>query len=404
MTRVPAVWVPNEELDLVRVSEGTVTAGNPAYRELWEGGLEGAYIPRLLWELSGRPKGSPERGIRDDNRSALLPDHRTTIGEREFLVNVKGCGARYDAYHPRKFSVGVLRQICHDPKIREALEPREGEVPGFLVGERWWGYCPYGGQAADNALNALLASLRAEGDQIAGFRICPLVAAVQLPDPIARVASQFYWMRRYDGSYWQEVRLMPSNVRLYAHSPVTLGVDPARVLSLFQLDTLERSADFLQHLIGSALAATTLLARTLRYDARRGLYTGVDFYEVYLDKDSVVSADGTLHFADLEGIEPFYGSKPGEVKERLFGQFYQNIYEASYAIEMVARETWARLGITASEADRRAWVLDLLERGVRGDPYLRAERTGDRMVLRVEPATDPEQTALEVVFSTGEGA
>ena len=220
---------------------------------------------------------------------------------------------------------------------------------------------------------------------------------------VAAIASSFYWMRRYDGPYWQEVRLMPSNVRLYAHSPLTLGVDPARVLSIFHLDTLERSAAFLERLIGSAVAATTLLARTLRFDARRALYTGLDFYEVYLDKDSVVSADGTLHFADLEGIEPFWGVGPGEVKERLFGQYYQNIYEASYAIEMVARETWRGLGITASEADRRAWVLERLERGVQGDPYVRVERSRDRVMLRIEPAVDPHRTSLEVVWSTGEG-
>ncbi|MCI4320983.1 MAG: hypothetical protein L3K18_03220 [Thermoplasmata archaeon] len=402
---VPAVWVANEPLELVRLTEGLVTVGNPAFRQLWQDGLAGGFVPRLLWELAGRPPGTPAEGIRDDNRSALLPAHRTVVGSQEYVVSVKGCGAKYDAFQPRRLSHGILREICHDPELRRSLEGREGEIPNFLLGERWWGYAPYGGQAADNALVSLLASLRADVDQIAGFHICPVVAAVQLPPAIAAVASQFYWMRRYDGAYWQEVRLMPSNVRLYFHSPLTLGVDPARVLALYQLDSLERCADFLEHLLASAIAATTLLARTLRYDSDRSLYTGLDFFEVYLDKDSVVAGDGTLHFADLEGVEPFQAENPHAVKERIFGQFYQNIYEASYAVEMVARTVWSTLGITASESDRRAWTLERLEHAVQSDPYVRVHRSGERLTLTVEPAVDPEKTSLELIWTSGtEGA
>ena len=401
---VPAVWLPNEELDLVQVREEILTVGNPSFKELWSNGLGGGFVPKLLWELADKPPGQETKGVRDDNRSAVLPAHRTVVGDQEFVAAVKGCGARYDAFQPRKFSVGVLREICHDPKVKEALDRMEGDVPNFLVGERWWGYAPYGGQAVDNALVSLLASLRAEGSSIAGFRICPVVAALQLPARFTQIASQFYWMRRYDGPYWQEVRLMPSNVRLYFHSPITLGVDPARVLGMFHLDSLEKCGAFLRNLLGSALAATTLLARTLRYDAETRRYSGLDFFEVYLDKDSVVAGDGTLYFADLEGVEAFYGENPDAVKERMFGQFYQNIYEASYAVDMVARETWRSLGITASESDRRRWLLELLEQAVSSDPYLATEREGDRMILRVQPAVDPERTALPLVWSSGEGS
>jgi hypothetical protein len=401
LTVVPAVWTENEALDLVRLTDGTVTVGNPAFEHLWTDGLAGAYVPPLLWSLAGRPPGAPARGIRDDNRSALLPEHRVLVGEQEYVVAVKGCGARYDAFQPRKFSAGVLREICHDPSVRQALESVEEDVPSFLVGERWWGYAPYGGQAADNALISLLASLRTETDQIAGFHICPVVAVVQLPTRVAEIASRFYWMRRYDGAYWQEIRLMPSNVRLYFHSPLTLGVDPARVLALYRLDSMERCAAFLENLLASALAATTLLARTLRYDAERGRYSGLDFFEVYLDKDSVIAENGTLHFADLEGVEAFYGENTDAVKERIFGQYYQNIYEASYAVEAVARATWRALGVTASDADRRRWTLERLERAVAGDPYLRVDRDGDRLTLRVEPAVDADKTSIDVAWTSG---
>jgi hypothetical protein len=398
-----AIFVENEAVDLVRVRQGTLTVGNPAFREMWADGLEGAYVPKLLWELVGRPEGTPVGGIRDDNRSAILPGYRRAIGDQEFVAAVKGCGARYDAFEPRRFSVGVLREICHDPAVRRALEGMEGEVPNFLVGERWWGDAPYGGQATDNALVSLLASLRADGDQIAGFYICPVVAAVQIPAAMARLASRFYWMRQYEGPYWQEVRLMPSNVRLYFHSPLTLGVDPARVMAMCELDSIEACGAFLERLLGSALAATTLLARTLRFDEHTRMYSGLDFFEVYLDKDSVVASNGRLYFADLEGVEAFHGENPHSVKERIHAQYYQNIYEASYAVETVAREAWRKLGLTASAADRRGWVLERLERAVRQDPYLRAERDGDRMLLRVEPAIDPALTSLDLLWTSGEG-
>ena len=34
-----------------------------------------------------------------------------------------------------------------------------------------------------------------------------------------------------------------------------------------------------------------------------GRYTGLDFNDVWLDKDAVISPDGTVYFVDLEGIE-----------------------------------------------------------------------------------------------------
>lgn len=403
MSDVPAIVTENEPLDLVRVREGVVTVGNPAFESVWDDGLAGGYVPKLLAEIADLPYEEAGPSFRDDNRSCVLLDRRVPLEGQEYLVNVKGCGARYDAFQPRRLSIGVLREICHDSGLRARLAGREGDLASFLTGERWWGDAPYGGQATDNALISLLASLRAEGNQIAGFYICPVVAAVQLPPRAAEVASRFYWMRRYDGPYWQEVRLVPSNVRLYFHSPLTLGVDPARVLALFGLQTLDACASFLENLLRSAVAATTLLARTLRYDEALGRYSGLDFFEVYLDKDSLVAANGILHFADLEGVEAFHDPRADAVRERLYGQYYQNVYEASYAVDTVARECWRMLGLTSSDHDRRAWVTERLERALRNDPYVRPERRGNGVVLQVAPAVDAERTAVELVWTSPDG-
>ncbi len=400
----PALWVPNDPVDLVRVEEGVEVVGNPRFAADWSSEVRGAYLPALLWQLLDRtPPGRPVRGVRDDNRTAILPERRVTVDEHEYFLAVKGCGAEYDAYEPVRLDAHRLRALCHDPALAARLDGVDGGPAAFIVGERWWGYAPYGGQAGDSALLALLASLRADRNQIAGFYLCPLVAAVRLPDRIARAASEFYWYRRYDGAYWQEVRLMPSNVRLFFHSPVTLGVDSGRVFSLFGLTSFDACERFLERLARSTLAAITLYARSLRRDAATGRYVGLDYDEVYLDKDAVIAPDGTLHFADLEGVEEFFSGGPEAVRERVEMQFYRNLYEATYALEAMALETWRAFGLGSSGRDRRRWVLDVLERALHADPYARVERTASGSRVEIRPAVDPDRLALSLEWASEEG-
>src|SRR5256886_10250945 len=113
---------------------------------------------------------------------------------------------------------------------------------------------------------------RSQEGQIAGFPVCPVVALVRLPDEYASIASQFYWYRRYVGTYWQEIRLMPSNVRVYFHSPVTFGVDTARVFEMFRIESFEAAERFLENIAPSSVAALTLYPRSLRHDDGRRVY------------------------------------------------------------------------------------------------------------------------------------
>lgn len=395
-----ARWVANEPVDLVRLEEGVTVVGNPQWERAWTEAIRGAYLPPLLWKLLEGGPGRVEHAVRDDNRSALLPEHRVLFEETEYLAAVKGCGANFDAYEPRQLSATRLRELCHDPRLAGLLAGDDGAPSSFLVGERWWGNAPYGGQAGDSALLGLLASLRAEANQIAGFYICPVIAAVRLPDAVARVASQFYWYRRYEGAYWQEIRLMPSNVRLYFHSPVTLGLDSGRVFSLFDLTSFDRCERFLARLIRSTVAAITLYARSLRFDETTGRYSGLDFDEVYLDKDAVLAPDGTLHFADLEGVEAVFAESEAKVRERIEHQFYHNLYEATYAVEAMAQETYRYLGLSASSKDRHRWMLDVFQRACQGDPYVRIERDADRSTVVIEPAVDPDRTGVRLDWTS----
>lgn len=398
----PAVVVPNDPVPLVRWTEDLEVLGNPRLEHVWTDDVAGAYVPELLARLAGSPRATV-RGVRDDNRSAILTV-RAVLGDTEYALCVKGCGAEYDAFDHAPLTPARLRTICRDPALRTALDDGLPSDGGFITAERWFGNTPYGAQAPDNAALALLTSLRADPDHLAGLPICPVVAAVRLPPSIARIASRFYWYRRYEGTYWQEVRLMPSNVRLYFHSPVTFGIDTADAFALFGLESYEASEAFLGNLAASCLAALTLYARTLRPDPRTGGYLGLGYHDVWLDKDAVIAPDGSLHFADLEGIEDVPSRGPDGVREAIRSQFHRNLYEATFALEAMSAEVQRRWRPFADDAERRAWLLGLVEDACRRDPYLRAERDGDRLVLHVEPATDADACGCGLEWASGEAS
>jgi len=398
-----AVWVPNDAVRLVRLQQDVEAFGDRRFERFWSADVAGCYVPEILWKLAGRPHGVTVEGVRDDNRSALLPERRWVIGNREFVAAVKGCGAATDAYENVPLTGSRVRSICRDRHFVDALAGEDGAASGFITGERWFGNTPYGGQAPDNAAIGLLTSLRAQEGQIAGFPVCPVVALVRLPDEYASIASQFYWYRRYVGTYWQEIRLMPSNVRVYFHSPVTFGVDTARVFEMFGIGSFEAAERFLENMARSSVAALTLYARSLRHDDGRGVYAGLGYHDVWLDKDAVVAPDGTMHFADLEGIEEIPVRDSEAVREEIERQFHRNVYEAFYALEALALEVDRRWRILRQAAARRTWILETMERACAADPHVAFERRGERLVLEVEPTIDADVCGVEIEVASRVG-
>lgn len=399
-----AVWVPNDSVRLVRVQEDVEVFGDRRFEGFWSHEVEGCYVPESLWKLAGQPRGVPVEGVRDDNRSALLPERRWVVRDREFVAAVKGCGAATDAYENVPLTASRARTICRDGRLLEALAAEDGAASGFITGERWFGNTPYGGQAPDNAAIGLITSLRANDAEIVGFHICPIVALVRLPDEFAAIASRFYWYRRYEGTYWQEVRLMPSNVRVYFHSPVTFGVDTSRAFALFGVESFEQAERFLENMARSSVAALTLYARSLRHDDRRGHYAGLGYHDVWLDKDAVIAPDGTMHFADLEGIEEIAAGTPAAVREQIERQFHRNVYEAFYALEALAGEVDRRWRSFREPAARRGWILEAMGRACAADPYLAFESRGERLLLSIEPAIDADSCGVEIEVASGAGS
>jgi hypothetical protein len=394
---VPSVHVPNDAAELIKLSEWQGTVGNPQLRQAWTDELAGAYLPKLMGRLGGRAEnGNVVRGICDDNRSVLLTDRRFVIGEREYFTSIKGCGAQFDAFTHQHLDEGILKDICRDPALAEKLTAGASGATRFITGERWYGKSPYGAQAPDNALLALLASLRANVNQIAGFHICPIIAVVRLPEEAERIASKFFWYRKYEGGYWQEFRLMPSNIRLYFQSPVTFGMNTDLAFSMFHLDSMQACERFLANLSRSSMAALTLFARSLRHDPKHGRYLGLEFQDVWLDKDAVIAPDGVLHFADLEGLEDEPATTVEQVKERIRAQFFKHVYEVNFALEALAVQTDRMLALRRSHDERRDWLMDVMESASRSDGYVKLERRGGKMMAIVEPAVDADRLTVEM--------
>ncbi len=397
---VSAVHVPSDEASMLRLEELRSLVGNPQLRHVWRDDVAGAYVPEIMGALlDGSAKGSRAKGISDDNRSVIFPEKNFLIGDKEYFLCVKGCGAQFDAFAHKRLTASVLGEVCREPALRRAISGMGDAPTRFITGERWYGCSPYGAQAPDNALLALLASMRADGDSIAGFMICPVVAAFRLPHDVERIASAFHWYRRYDGAFWQEMRLMPSNVRVYFQSPVTFGADTGAAFSMFGLRSKGECERFLENLCRTSLAALTLYARTMRRSPD-GSFLGLDLHDVWLDKDAVVASDGCLHFADLEGVEDVRTTSVEGAKERMREQCFHHIYEASFALEAAATEADRVLGLGLGREERRAWIVETMERSCRFDGYVRAESRGTAMDLTIEPAVEDEELELQLeIFS-----
>jgi hypothetical protein len=137
----------------------------------------------------------------------------------------------------------------------------------------------------------LKASEMADVTSIHGFRVAPLVKIVFLPVPVEMDVKKIFWYRQFKGRMVQETRLVPSNVRVHFHSGSTIGGNVRSVFDLFGIDTNDKAVSFLKNFLRSGIAFLTLFTRTLKHN-QDGTYSGLDLYDVWLDKDAVLAPDG----------------------------------------------------------------------------------------------------------------
>ena len=338
------------------------------------------FLPPTLRALTDDPELEVAEAVEDDNRSAIFPDPVATLDGMPFYLSVKGLGSSIDPFSLRRLDVAYAQELSTDPDTRERLERAKGDrTGGIITGELWLRGSPYGGQGLPHALTALRVSERADLTSIGGFRIAPVVKVAFLPKPLGDRLRSIHWYRRFRDRLVQEIRLVPSNVRVYFHSRTTVGQDPGRVFDLFGLDSAARAHGFLQNFVRSGIAMMTLFARTLLLDSARNRYSGLEFLDVWLDKDAVLAPDGTVFFVDLEGIEEVSVERE-EVREKFEDQIFRSLYEFMYAYEQIDLERSRRFG---AQGSRKRRFEGMVRDALRDDPIARARSGPGGLTLEV---------------------
>lgn len=305
--------------------------------------------------------------VADGNRSAVFPDRVVRWDGRDWALSAKGVGARTPLYGPHAHEVGAERRS--------------------FTRESWLGEAPWGAQGVSNARQAADVSAMAARGDLPGVSLCPTIAVARLPDD---VVGDSFWYRRHRALYVQELRLMPSNVRLYHGSDLALGPMPEATLQAFGVRDAADLDAFADRYAASGIALLTVFARSMR-PCPWG-FLGLWYDDVWLDKDAVVASDGTLCFADLEGLEWALAGADRSIDDRVREQFERKLYEFLFGFDALVRVGEQLAGERRTDAERRANLALRLEIALDTDPIARAERVTDGLDLVITPPASPDQT------------
>ena len=359
-------------MPLTLVAYPARTTTNPRFDRIDLGPLDRIFLPPTLTGLLDDPPLGSVEFLEDDNRGAVSPEPVATLDGLPFHLSVKGVGSTVDPFSPRPLDARSAADLSDDADVRARLlrprvPPPAGEPDRVITGELWLRGSPYGGQGLEHASIALDVARRAELTSIHGFRIAPVVKVAHFPDGLEDRLRSLHWYRRFPGRFAQELRLVPSNVRVYFHARSTLGNDIRQVFDRFGLVDPGAAIRFETAFIRTTLAMLTLFARSLRCDAARARYIGLDFHDVWLDKDAVLAPDGSVYFVDLEGIEE-EAVERDRVVEKVHDQIYRSLYEFMFGYEQIEQERQRRHG---GERSRKAHFEALVTEALRDDPFLR---------------------------------
>lgn len=370
----------------LNVYDGAGTITNKYFRSFQMPEFEKAYLPDSAKPFSDiSPTGTKELLI-DDNRSAVSREPCVTIDGTDFYFSVKGIGSTTSPFSRRLFTREEICSLLKSNSVKDRImNAKEMKFPRYLTGELWSRGCPYGSQGLEFASIAMKATEMsgAGATSIHGFRIAPLVKIVKLPEALQREVTQVYWYRRFKSEMVQEARLIPSNVRIYFHSDWTIGDDTGELFDFFHIDDNDKAMSFLKNFVKSGIAILTLFVRSIR-DNGNGTYSGLDFYDVWLDKDAVLAPDGTIFWVDLEGLqEVTIGGKDRadlefNIEENMEHQIYRSLYEFMYAYEQIERERVKRFG---HATDRKVQFEYLLKDALKDDEVVDLHRSDRSLEL-----------------------
>ncbi|MGE5532838.1 MAG: hypothetical protein ACM3UN_00655 [Bacillota bacterium] len=362
-------------LDVYETSE---VLTNKHFKEFQLSDFERLYLPPSMQPFTNLKPLETKEFIVDDNRGAVSAYPNLKIDNTNFYLSIKGVGS---ATHPFSRQVLGKAEVCaslRDSVLRERIVACEEMAPRYLTGELWLRGSPYGGQGLEHANTALKVSEMADITSINGFRVAPLMKIVFLPFALEREVKKVFWYRQFKGRIVQETRLVPSNVRIHFHSGSTIGGNIRSVFDLFGIDTDDKAINFLKNFLKSGIAFLTLFARTLKHNQER-TYSGLDFYDVWLDKDAVLAPDGTIFFVDLEGLEWIIVGEE-KIPEKIDDQIYRSLFEFMYAYEQIQRERSARFGVVV---DRSLQFEILLRSALENDEVVSLASEGQSLKLEI---------------------
>lgn len=310
------------------------------------------------------------KAIPDGNRGAILPDTRVELWDRVFLVSLKGTGARIPMYND---------PLSPFPGLAFSSEPS-------FTSESWFGENPWGAMSHQACHEDREITELTGPEGVHGFHVCPMVRATPLPGWIMKEAHTRFWYRRLDSTepYYQQARLLPSDIRLFYQSDMALGRKTPGVLDHFEISSVEDLDRFIDNYVMSGIAALTLISRTIRRMKDVG-HTALDFSDVWLDKDSVIAPDGTIFFADIEGLEWVPLRDDGEAVFRIKRQFNRNFYEFMYGLDCLLKERDKMAGTTTSMTGIRQGLAARLELALEHDSYADIERSRTSLRLISRP-------------------
>ena len=339
------------------------------------------YLPESIIQIEGYKNIQPVSFIEDDNRGAIRPEPVCTVDQTDFFLSIKGVGSTVDPYSLEPLNTYSISDLTENPEYRKKIENSGYRGNRFITGETWLRGSPYGGQGLELARIAMNTSEMADPTSINGFRIAPVIGIVSMEKELQERIRELYWYRKYNGDFVQEIRLMPSNIRLYFHATSTVGNNINKVFEMFNINDNRASTEFMVNFMKSGLAALTAFSRTLKKEDDR-IYSGLDFFDVWLDKDAVLSSDGTIFFVDLEGVERRYVMEE-KIGETITDQFYRSLYELMYAYTRIDEERIRRFG---TPIERRTQLQSILEMATDGDKYIEIDENNGRVDLIIKNA------------------
>ena len=363
---------------------------NRNFQEFQMNEFERFHLPESMKSFTELNPLATKELVVDDNRGAVSTMPSLKLDGTDFYLSVKGIGSTTNPFSHQLLGKDEICSIIQDSRLTERIVNSPETASRYITGELWLRGSPYGGQGLEHAKTSLKVSEMADFTSIHGFRIAPLVKIVFLPEDLENEIKKIYWYRKFRGRMVQETRLVPSNVRIYFHSGSTIGGNIKSIFNMFELDKNDKALAFLRNFVKSGIAYLTLFVRSLKSNVD-GTFSGLDFYDVWLDKDAVLAPDGTIYFVDLEGLE-WITVEGNKISEKIEDQIYRSLYEFMYAYEQIERERKTRFG---DFSDRKVQFEYLLKDALMDDEVVGLASEGQSLKLVINNVLGEQRLTKE---------